>query len=206
MVAHGRICTVIRVNIPSHFRVESSYIWKQWSAHRRQTCSSYSEWPIHLMIAQPMELDHWLSRFVLETRKSDGEHYSPDTLYGICTGLLRYIRETRPEINIFKDPVFVGFQKTLDSEMKRLRTLGLGAKKKWDMGLLGDSNPRSLLDTMLFLCGIHFAVKNIVVFKCRSLSYILRRMVQLPLASSILRSILKTIKAAYSIGRLNQNL
>ena len=71
-------------------------------------------------IAQPQELDFWLSKFVLEARMGNGEPYPPDTLYGICAGLLRYIRERRPEINIFKDPQFDGFQRTLDGEMKCL--------------------------------------------------------------------------------------
>jgi hypothetical protein len=50
-------------------------VWKQWSAHRRQVCASYSDWPTHLMIAVPSELNYWLSKFVLEARKADGEHY-----------------------------------------------------------------------------------------------------------------------------------
>ena len=77
--------------------------------------------------------------------------------YSVCTGLLRYIRETRPEteINIFKDPAFSGFQRILDGEMKRLRSLGLGVKRKQaepitiaeeklllERGLLGDSSPK----------------------------------------------------------------
>lgn len=57
--------------------------------------------------------------------------------------------------------------------MKRLRSLGLGVKKKqaepirveeenllWERGLLGEENPKALLDTMLFLCGIHFALRS----------------------------------------------
>ena len=104
-------------------------VWKQWNAHRRQVCPSYSDWPTHPMIAQPSELDYWLSKFVLETRKAEGEHYPPDTLYVICNGLQRCVRETRPEINIFKDPAFAGFQRTLDSEMKQLCSLGLGVKR-----------------------------------------------------------------------------
>jgi hypothetical protein len=87
--------------------------------------------------------------------------------------LQRFIRETRPDVNLFKDPAFAGFQRTLDGELKRLRSLGLGVKKKqaepisieeenllWERGLLGEGNPQALLDTVLFLCGIHFALRS----------------------------------------------
>ena len=92
-------------------------IWKEWSTHRQKQFSSHSQWPTHLMITQPKELDYWLSKFVLEARKANGDCYTPDTLYSICSGLLRYIRENRPEINIFKSSSFAGFQRTLDGEM-----------------------------------------------------------------------------------------
>ena len=60
-------------------------VWKQWSAHRRQVCASYSDWPTYL-IAAPSELNYWRSKFVLEARKADGEHYS-DTLNVVCSGM-----------------------------------------------------------------------------------------------------------------------
>ena len=104
-------------------------IWKEWSV-RQSVSASITDWPVHLFIAQPHELDYWLRKFVLETRKSNGEPYPPDSRYGICTGLLRHIRERRPEINIFQDAQYAGFRRTLDSEMKKLRISGLGVKRK----------------------------------------------------------------------------
>ena len=84
-------------------------------------------------------------------------HLTP--CYAICCGLMRYIREQRPNINFFADPEFATFRKTLDGEMKRLRSLGLGVKKKqaepitvddetlpWDKGQLGDHSPHDLPD------------------------------------------------------------
>ena len=57
-------------------------------------------------------------------------------------------------------------------QMKRLQ-LGLGSRKRqaepltleeeetlWQKGLLGSHNPQALLDTMLFMNGMYFALRN----------------------------------------------
>ncbi len=57
--------------------------------------------------------------------------------------------------------------------MKRLRSLGHGVvarqaepvtteeeEKLWQEGLLGDHSPQTLLDTILFLCGLAFAMRS----------------------------------------------
>ena len=125
------------------------------------------------MLCSPPQLSYWLSRFVLEVRRQDGRDYPPQTLYSMCCGLLRYVREVKPEINIFKDPQYADFQRTLDAEMKRLISTGLGVKPKraepinmseestlWEAKPCGSQSAQSLLDTMVFAvaCTLHCAV------------------------------------------------
>ena len=70
----------------------------------------------------------------------------------------------RPEINSFTDLSFKHFQDCLDAKMKRLTGMGIESNVKeaqafsedeenklWNLGLLGDSLPRVLFDTMVFL-------------------------------------------------------
>ena len=71
------------------------------------------------------ELSFWLSKFVYEVRKKDKSEYPPNSLYLLCTGLQRCLRETRaPELKIFESPHFKLFQDSLDTEMKRLTAKG----------------------------------------------------------------------------------
>ena len=69
--------------------------------------------------------------------------------------------------------MYTGFRRTLDEEMKRLHASGLAVQKRqaepitieeenalWEKGVLGKSDPKTLLDTVLFLCGIHFSLRS----------------------------------------------
>ena len=66
----------------------------------------------------------------MEIRRRDGKEYPPNTLHQICCGILRYVREVKPELDIFRDAEFASFRTTLDAEMKRLKARGVGVKIK----------------------------------------------------------------------------
>ena len=63
---------------------------------------------------------------MLEIRQRDGKEYPVNTWYQMCCGILRYIRELRPQLDIFCDAAFASFCHTLNDEMKHLKAGGLG--------------------------------------------------------------------------------
>ena len=74
-----------------------------------------------------MNDEDWLQHFVLEARKSNGDHYSPDSLHQICCGLQRAIRtagKLNTDVNFFDGKLFALFRKLMDGELKRLNGMG----------------------------------------------------------------------------------
>ena len=119
-------------------------------------------------------LSYWLARFVLEARKVDGREYPPNTLHHIVCGIMRHLRcTTMPGLDFFTDTEFIDLKSSLDAEMKRLQSMGLGSTQKqaeplttedeeqlWEKKILGGHTPETLLRTMVFMNGLYFALRS----------------------------------------------
>ena len=119
------------------------------------------------------DVSSWLQRLVLEVRKSNGDIYSPDSLYQLCCGIQRALREADHDVNIFKQFQFAQCQPVIDGELKRLNATGNYIEKKkanvittemeerlWEQGLLGDDSPQVLSKTLVFMIGFCFALRS----------------------------------------------
>ena len=109
-------------------------------------------------------LVHDLSRFILETRKKNGEEFPPKTLKHIILIIQMYLSSLGFVYEFLEDPDFNRLTNCLDNKMKQNAKLGLGRTVKkaepleywhlqrlWELNILGSDNPRQLTDTLLIL-------------------------------------------------------
>ena len=125
-------------SIPTKTKEQTEWavkVWKEWAlASNTRLLSDEEPFSTTFCELTVSEMDFWLSRFILEVRKKNGDPYpSPPSsmLYQLICGLQRQLREHgRAGIKLFENPSLHGFRSTLDGEMKCLNATGNYLNKK----------------------------------------------------------------------------
>ena len=126
-------------------------IWSEWArARNAKLLSSEKSFSSNSCSLFLFKLNFWISRFVLEIHKKDGEPYPPNTLNQIICSFQCNLRETdRADGNLFMNTALHDFCSALDGEMKWLNAIGNYVSKQqaqpvtveqanrlWEMGFL----------------------------------------------------------------------
>ncbi|XP_011408935.1 PREDICTED: zinc finger MYM-type protein 2-like [Amphimedon queenslandica] len=145
-------------------------VWRKWRDSKR--LASDSEYPPELDFITNEEVNRWLARFVFEVRTLKGEEYSGESLYGLCSGIQRYIREKRSDRN--DEPIDLAhFRSSFNAVLKDLHSRRIGTVKKqasvitedvenqlWLQNILGDDTPSKLLNTLVYCLGVNLALHS----------------------------------------------
>ena len=140
--------------VPQKTRQQTKWaigIWLNWRLHQIKIAKNPDECPPRLAEMDKADLSKWLSKFLVEIRHNDGKACTGTTLHQILCGLQRHLWEKIDHrIDFFSDSEFRFLKSVLDSQMKELRSQGVGMKKKqaepvttsgeellWKKGLLG---------------------------------------------------------------------
>ena len=131
---------------------------------------------VHDIMDMPdLEVCYALKRFIVEVRKKNGNVYPAETLYELVICLQMYVNSCGRNVHFLDDNEFIEVRHSLDNRMKELSKDGnVQPHRKadiisvndenlmWDLNVLGSGTPKQLVDTVLYLLGVHFALRATV--------------------------------------------
>ena len=118
------------------------------------------------------DLCYSLSRFIREVKKPDGSDYPLNTVRDLVLMIQMYLHENSIYWKLLDNPEFVMLHNVLDNTMKERHGQGLGLHRSSDIitldneelmfnkGVLGDESPLQLLRTVIYMVGMHCALRG----------------------------------------------
>ena len=119
------------------------------------------------------ELNWTLACFICKIRKTDGSKYPPNTLYRIIAAIQHFLKGKGKQVRLLNDDKFGYLRNALGAVMNENVSAVVGVTRKqgevitlrekehlWEKGVLRDLQPQQLLDTLVYLFGIHFALRG----------------------------------------------
>ena len=168
--------------VPENTRRHTSWgvnVYIAWARSRNENSKDFEpENPKYPFVREDLsslcveEINYWLSKFCVDVRQRNGEEYRHKVLYSLFCAINRVIRESKPELVLFKSPQLKPLQNVLDGRLKYLQSKQNPFRKKasavsesdeeklWLSGALGTLCPRVLLDTLVFMVGKIFALRG----------------------------------------------
>ena len=119
------------------------------------------------------DLAYSVCKFLAEVVKvKDGSEYPGHTLYQFCVAIQKYLFHKGLKWKLIEGSEFENVRVTLDNLMKERAKEGIGnvvrhaevlssnhEKLMWEKGILGETTPTKLRETVLFLIGIHVGLR-----------------------------------------------
>ena len=179
--------------VPANTDKSTKWALANFDAWRKARNEKYPANPVPedlLTTNDPALLNTQLSRFVLETRKSNGEPYPPKTLHQLLCGLLRHMRDIHPGCPNFldkKDSRFKSLHGTMDAHFHNLHSSGVGRDVKharvltkddedklWKSGVMGTKTPKALQNAVFYTVGKMFSLRGGAEMRSLKISQIRR--------------------------------
>ena len=114
-----------------------------------------------------------MSRFVCEVRKANGTPFPPRTVRQLVLLLQMSLQNVGKKYRFLSDSQFSVIQNAVDNVMKKRAEEGLGLQTKkadviderkeeylWASGILGSSTGPKMIDTLVFLIGLNYALRS----------------------------------------------
>ena len=154
----------------------------EWKRARNEFASQHPESGMSLIgpTLQEMtkdELNFAISRFIQEIHKKDGSEYPGKTLRDLVLSIQMYLETQDMKFKLLDDPDFNQVRNTLDNVMKEKASRGVGTRTKqaqeitedeedslWRCSALGDDDPETLSNTMVYMIGKLFSQTYHVMF------------------------------------------